>query len=258
MPRDFVISGEALVTVFGGGALVDTDGNQTLQELGLAAEGIRVVPKYAHKEIHHDAFGPDIPGDIMTQLAEVSIYMTLIHYDTDILDFCMANATGGIHNDRPVFPEAGVLAPSGTLLGRGVPLTDPKNLLIRVGLQSPILLEPWRFLACYIDTQPLEIPLGTEKTLVKLRWRCIPYVPVMQPGSEEQVLAWSYRQLIDLMEAGLITQAEVTRCFILLQEGQQPPINFINPSKIYVPVDPDGLFVNLWDRIDEFEGEDEE
>lgn len=164
MARIFVVNGECLVSVQG---MVGTDIEEA-SELGLAERGITVTPRYSHKDIHVDDFGPDIPIDVLTQLAECTITMTLVDFDPDILDACLAESMGG--------GIAGTMEGSGILLGAGIPLYEDGCHYITVTLASPVLGNPWTFPASYMPVHPAEIPLGTSKTLAKLMWRAIPYV----------------------------------------------------------------------------------
>jgi hypothetical protein len=171
MPRDFRINGETLVKVKGGAHLSGhVVGNLT--ELGLAVDQITVVPKFRHQELKVNDFGPDVPAEVLTMLAEVMIRMNLVHYDHSALDVCIAEAMGGTGD---FFTEAGTLAPAGTPLGAGIALHASGNHYISVNLLSPVLDRPWRFRACYLADQPIEYPLGTKASVVSLTWRCIPY-----------------------------------------------------------------------------------
>jgi hypothetical protein len=76
---------------------------------------------------------------------------------------------------------------AGKLMGNGKQLYETGNRFITLILTSlpteaavdpDNLVEfPWRFPAAYIAANPMEIPIGTERSLVTLRWRAIPYKP---------------------------------------------------------------------------------
>lgn len=174
MTRAFQINGETLVRVRGG-AHMSGVAIGTVSELGLASESIQVIPRFVHKDIKCDDFGPDIAADMMTQLADVTIRMQLIHYDRDVLDICMDESMGG-GRGGVFIRNAGVLPPAGTILGGLKPLFASGNHFISLNLASPQLVYPWRFPAAYLTGQPLEIPLGSKSSIVVAEWRAIPYV----------------------------------------------------------------------------------
>src|SRR5260370_14621868 len=91
--RDFQINGDALVTIKGGqhysGTLYPSPAL-----LGLSVGPIRVSIHPRHRPLHVDDYGPDIPADVMKMLADATIRMNLIHYDTELADICMMEATG--------------------------------------------------------------------------------------------------------------------------------------------------------------------
>src|ERR1700733_288058 len=130
MPRDFVVNGECLVQVKGGAQFGSGEAICVLSDLGLADSPVVITPTFYHKDILVDDFGPNVPAEVMWNIAEVNIRMALIHYDIDILDICMAEAMGGAPDNSPgfEFPDgeilspAGTLAPAGALLGNNVPM----------------------------------------------------------------------------------------------------------------------------------------
>jgi len=148
-------------------------------ELGLAQEGISISPRSFHKDINVDDFGPDVPPEIMYNLTDVGIRMKMIHYDNTVLKLAIAESfAGGAGLDVP----EGVLAPAGSMMGRGKPLFASGNHFVSMSILSPVLREPWHFPTCYLREQPFEYPLGTEKSVVDLNWRAIPYVPLLVSG----------------------------------------------------------------------------
>ncbi len=185
MARDWTINGPTLVKVKGGahlsGILFPAPA-----ELGLSTDAITISPKFIHRDVRVDDFGPSIPAEVMWQLAEVKITMSLVHYDRNILDYCTSESMGGTlpgplgADDRPLqqFAFAGTLAPAGTPLGRGLNLFASGNNYLSVSLTSPELGWPWRFPTSYLNSNPYIIPLGTEKSIVQLSWRVIPYAPL--------------------------------------------------------------------------------
>lgn len=189
MPRDYIIYGETMVKVKGNGALSatlagGTDFLATLWELGLATEGVRIIPRFIHQDIHVDDFGPNIPAEVMCMMADCRIEMTLIHYDALVLDACITESLGSSK-----FPS-GTLAPAGQTLGRGLPLFSSGCHYISLSLAASRLVSPWRFPTSYLDSHPLIIPIGTERTIVNLSWRAIPYKPLMPNfGQSEEIMS---------------------------------------------------------------------
>lgn len=163
MARDYVISGETLVRVKGN----PSSAIASLSELGLAEKEVRIVPRFIHQDVHTDDFGPEIPAEVLAMLADVTIRMTLVHYDKSILDTCLAESLGG--------GTPGVMPGAGVPMGAYSAVTTGNNHFISLNLLSPQLNFPWRFRAAYLANTPAEIPIGTERTLAVLTWRAIPY-----------------------------------------------------------------------------------
>lgn len=150
-----------------------------LWELGLAEENILVVPNFKHRDMNTDDFGPDCPADVMALLADVNIFMKLIHYDDSVVDGLMAEALGG-----SVDPVTGVATP-GTMVGAGVPLGGgvalgtKGNHYVSLNLfTATVNSRPWRFPASYLAQEPVRYPVGTYASVVELVFRAIPYVPL--------------------------------------------------------------------------------
>ncbi len=183
MVRDYVIEGEVLVKVKGGAQWSGIDlGSPT--ELGLSTDQIIIKPNFKHKDVNIADFGPDIPADILWNLADVTITMNLIHYDRSVLERCMIEAMGGGRAIVPLLPlgtfayYAGTMAPAGTPLGRGLPLFASGNHFISLNLICAQSQYNWRFPSSYLSRNPVEIPLGTQASIVKVEWRAIPYSPL--------------------------------------------------------------------------------
>lgn len=182
MARSFTVNGETLVKVkLGAQVLVTSLGSNNgsaFFELGLTSEEIRITPTYHHLDINADDFGPFVPPETLWMYADVNIRMKLIHYDVNVLDACLAEATA---------VNGGGFA-AGFLTGAGKPMagyaalpSDDSNgsssgcHYVSLNLASPQLGFPWRFRASYLTNPPAEIPLGTKVTVAELNWRCIPY-----------------------------------------------------------------------------------
>lgn len=172
MARDFYINGECLVYVKGNGALglgVSQNGPPGVWELGLAEENVTISPTFNHQDKMADSFGPNVPPELLWQLVEIQVRMTLVHFDKDVLNACAVESMAG-----------GTLAsmvPAGTPMGGGLPLYTFGNHWIGLFLASPVGQLPWYLPAATLTRQPLEWPLGTSRSRVQLTWRCIPYAP---------------------------------------------------------------------------------
>lgn len=185
MPRDFVVPGEVMVYVKGNGALALSGavGTGQFHELGLAAEQIRITPHLRHRDVHCDGFGPDVPPEVLWQLADVTIRVPLSHHDPHVLDAMLAESMGGLRDDfDPPGPgnptlAAGLLGPHSRPLGKLTALYVSGNNYFGLMLDGADALSgrPWRFPACYLTGPVVEIPLGTQVSLPVLTVRAIPY-----------------------------------------------------------------------------------
>lgn len=163
MARQYVINGESMVVVKGPpgplGAAV---------QLGLSATPINIQGDFHHEDIKVDAYGKDNPPDLQLFGSQAYIDMDLVHFDPLVLQACVSLSIGA------GLPE-GEQARAGTLMGGGVPLYATGNNYVGVNILSPVLGIPWLFYACYLARNPLTYPLGTERSVVRLRWRAIAY-----------------------------------------------------------------------------------
>lgn len=190
MARDYYIFGECLVNAIGGAHLsghtgflpvityLDEDPSQAravLAQLGLASDSISIKPKLFHKNIHVNDFGPDVPVNVMTQLQYVDISMTLIHYDSAVLETCWAEAVGQRNTGSNVaYLQA---AGAGTLIGNGRRLYSSGNRFMTLNLVGAQADGVWQYPNCYLTSEPFVYPVGTKTSHVELNWRSIPYAP---------------------------------------------------------------------------------
>ncbi len=86
-----------------GGTVEDEDGNDQA-ELGLTTDKVRVFPVYHHQDVYTDDYGPNVPVETLWGMSEARIFMDLVHYDTDVLDQCMALAAGVDESLTPSIP----------------------------------------------------------------------------------------------------------------------------------------------------------
>lgn len=155
------------------------DAEAQLWELGLTSESIQITPTFNHKDINTDDFGPNVPAELLWNLADVRIRLTLIHYDRDILNNVIIEGMGGgaKFDANGLFVD-GTFAAGGTPMGNGKPLfTSGCHYVSFNFLSTTSGQQPWRFPTCVLAQQPIEIPIGTKATLAVLNVRAIPYSP---------------------------------------------------------------------------------
>lgn len=182
MARQFVLNGETMVDVKGGCHMSGGKiGN--LSELGLATDNIVIAPQINFKNVIVNDFGPEVPADVLIMLSSVKIYMTLIHYDTEVLDTCIGETMGNSQLLRALASEdgdetiyiGGMMGPAGQPLGGIKRIFDSGWHYVSVNLSSQILGQPWTFPKCYLNSLPVKIPIGNDLTQVYLEWTAIPY-----------------------------------------------------------------------------------
>lgn len=201
MPSDFIIYGPTLAAVKGGehaSGFLNISG--FVVELGLAVEDITISPHFSHMDIVPSDFGPNVPAEIMWNLTDVQIQMTLVHYDPVVLDGAMSEAMGGITVNPTLLPTvtfdlAGRMNPAGSVLGNGLPIyasgnhyislyllntSPPPGSVLNASGEVPVSgFEPgYVFPTAYLDSKPLVIPMGTATSKVITSWRAIPYRPI--------------------------------------------------------------------------------
>ena len=159
MARKFYIYGETLVYV------KFTDQGE-FQELGMSSSPIEVIPRFIHQDKTTDSLGPEIPVEIMWQLADCRIAMNLIHYDDTILQTCVRESMGGKLADLFGMAEPGTLMMN---------MANPtKGHTMVLGLRTIRKSKRWRFPSAYLAGQPLELPLGLDSSVAALNWRAVP------------------------------------------------------------------------------------
>lgn len=147
-------------------------------QLGLSQDAIVITEQFQQDDIGVDAYGntpsPN-PPDLQVFGAQAMIDMDLVHYDVGVLQECIRLSMGnGIQGSE------GLQGRAGTLMGGNQALYGPQNFYISVGIsspapQSPIGGVPWFFPTAYLWNQPVVYPLGTKRSVVRLRWRAIAY-----------------------------------------------------------------------------------
>lgn len=196
MARSIYVNGETLVEVKGG---VHLSGGPigVLSELGLAEGQIAITPQINFRDVYVNDFGPDVPADVLTMLSSVKISMTLVNYDSHVLNICMDESMGGFgRQEAAVPPEISVGGTfswyGGAMPGAGTPLGGLKRIFdsgwhyislnLTIGDEN-FTGDQWTFPKCYLSKMPVEIPIGNEYSKVKLEWTAIPYYDPYQSGN---------------------------------------------------------------------------
>lgn len=163
MARSFVINGPTLVQVKGpvGSAIA------SLSELGVCDRPITCQLDISKLDIDVDAFG-QIPPDSQVMGGMMTVSTTFVHYDKTILDECLRLGMGG-----PT--TVGTLPQTGTLMGNGAARFAANNYFIGLNLTSPVEGKPYRFLYAEVHGNPFSLPLGAERSLTTVTWRCRAY-----------------------------------------------------------------------------------
>ena len=216
--RDFYINGESLVVVKGNGALgqsgamaiafpnnflPDPSGNfAATWELGLSSEQVVISPRFVHKDIPVDGFGTTIPPEVLWEIVDCRISMTLIHFDRYVLDSCLAESANG---------EVGAVVNAGEPMGHGVSLMSSGNHYISLNIMSEVLDIPWHFPSAFLTEQPIRLPLGPGASAVLLNWRAIPY---KSPVGFALSSSGSVPSPIDLGSSGTIIWDHQSDCTI--------------------------------------------
>ncbi len=177
--RDFFTNGETMVYVRGGAHLAEGLGGDRT-ELGLALDDVKVIPRYIHRDVHVDDFGPEVPAEVLSMIAEVNVRMTLSHYDNLMLRVLQAGSLGSFNND-------GTMPPAGTPLGQNKELFSSGCNYFSMELASPQANDPITFRTGYLAMQPVVLPLGTTYSKVDLNWRFIPYKPIPSTGAGGEI-----------------------------------------------------------------------
>lgn len=183
MPRDFQIFGEALVYVKGGQHMSGGPIG-VLSELGLSTDQITITPNYYHRAVMADDFGKQVAPEYLVDLQTVTVNMTLVHYDNEVLEICLDESTGGNSTGRFTDGQTsyfGTMAAGGLPMGGGVPRLFSGNHYVGVSIVGGDFA-PYRFLTCYLADRPVEIPIGTNRSEVRLTWTAVPYRPLLGSG----------------------------------------------------------------------------
>lgn len=178
--RQWVINGETLITAKGGEHLSGGPLGY-LTELGLAMDQVTIRPYYFKQDVKLDDFGPEAAADVIANLIDCRIRATLINYDRQALDVCIAESFGGgLLSDED---SLGTPRYAGIMLGGYKDYHASGWHFTSLNLLSPQLRKPYHFPSVYLMGPPLEIPLGTKTTALQCEWRAIQYRPPVTTAS---------------------------------------------------------------------------
>jgi hypothetical protein len=164
MSRDIQVAGATMVWVKGAAGTSIA----SLSELGLPDSPIRITPDFRYLDVTADAWG-EAPFEVQYKLASVYISMRLVHVDLSILDTCLQESQGGSAGP-------GLMTYAGSRLGNNAARFAATNHFIGLNIAAPVNGRPWRFFFAYLVGPPIVHPLGTERSLIDLNWRAIPYI----------------------------------------------------------------------------------
>ena len=189
MTRDFVINGPALVRVKGN----SSSAISVATDLGLSDGPIQPQLNYRHTDLSVDAFGGQngIPPDVQWMGADMTIPLTLVHFDEAVLQECLRLSMAGSAGE-------GIMRRAGFRMGNNTARFAPGNSYISMSITSPDGLLPWRFLTCYLNGTPMMFPVGVERTGVILSWRAIPYAIDPYGGGTGQEGVVLYDHVLDV------------------------------------------------------------
>jgi hypothetical protein len=164
MARDFFIHGENMVSVKG----MTNSTIASLTELGLSEQAVKVSLDFKNRDITLNAWGDQsVPADVQHMLAMATVTLSLIHYDTAVLDECIRLSMGG--------PAAvGLVSSAGRRLGNNLARFAAGNRFISVNIASTVGAKPYRFYYCHL-INTADFPSGTERQVVAVTFRAIPY-----------------------------------------------------------------------------------
>lgn len=166
MARQYFCNGETLVYVKGmaGTAIA------SWQELGLSDKQIVITINTNQDPIMVNAHGTT-PAEMQAMGRIATLNISLVHFDTAILDLCLAMANGV----TTASPSGGIQPHAGVRLGGNAALYGNGNKYISVSFTSPDGGIPWTFYNCFIAAGGAQYPLGNEKSIVTTVWTALSF-----------------------------------------------------------------------------------
>lgn len=190
MTRSIVVPGETMVYLrFGehlSGQFGATEEKFNYVELGLAADGVRLTPSHYYDDIKVDDFGRHACVDVQHGLASVSIDLSLMHYDREVLWAAQDESLGGA-GTRVVNGAAestpGAVPPAGKLQAGRRPIYWSGNHFFSVLLGQTSQTFATRYIACQLtNPSPGVTRLAANAEPVNLSFRAIPYWNPVRSG----------------------------------------------------------------------------
>lgn len=211
--RAFQVMGPVMVAVKGGAhtSTLVASLDESVQ-LGLSSDQIKISPRFVHDDLRCSDFGPSAPPDVQTRLADATISMTLVHYDQFVLDQLLRESLASYDRLERTMAVSTAAKP----LGAGLPMYYSGNHLVSLNLiptlsTSGYLASPYRFRACYLEDQPVVIPVGTTTSYVEVKFRAIPYKPLWAlasgttpPGTVTRFLNQQVHVMQEIASSGVV------------------------------------------------------
>lgn len=150
--------------------------------LGVTEGDIMFNPRFLTKDIYCDKLGPMVPADVIRQLIDVRIRMTLVYFDRDVLDVCIQEAQADYDFNTAANNTAG------RTLGGNHSLYASGCHYMSLCILSPTAGWPLRFMASYLEGQQ-QYPVSVTRSKVQLDWRAVAY---MTADETIQNTIWDY------------------------------------------------------------------
>jgi hypothetical protein len=177
MAVDLFTAGEVLVLVKGaaGSAIAG------VQQLGYCESSPTWNPVYENLDVIINAYG-QTPAEVQTMGKTATLSIPLVYFDPAILDALCSESSAGAGS-----PGANSYA--GKRMGGGGALYSSTCHFFSVCFTSPVAGKPFTFLACHLVGQPINFPVGAERSVVQVNLRAISYSPT--PTSLAGVVCWN-------------------------------------------------------------------
>jgi hypothetical protein len=187
MGRAYQVFGEAMVLVRFAYGVPYPDGTDpeftgpNVWQLGLTEDPITITPSFYYTDINIDSFGPHVPADVLSQIADVTIEFNLVHYDPQGIALYQREGLAGGSAGFMDMDTQGTMNFAGVPLGKGLPLYSQNNRFVGLEFQNlSIGSSPLTFPATYLMEPPVKYKIGPMRTIFECKARAIPYAPLTQ------------------------------------------------------------------------------
>ena len=186
MAASIFIPGPCIVKVKAGAHVTDpvAMSGSAVSPLGVAEGEVEIIPRFNTKDINCDKLGPMVPADVIRQLYDARVRMTLVYYDRSVLDVCFEEAQAGYDFSQADNNTAG------RTMGGNKALYASGNHYISLNVTGAVGGFPFRFQAAYLEGIQT-IPMSVTRSKVQLDWRAIAY---MTADEDIQNTVWDYSQ----------------------------------------------------------------